>query len=146
MPDKKKIFQRGKGWVKLTVNMAVYPLSTVYSAGYAFLDKAYIYIDKTSSNKLAVWVFPKYKKADLNNLGMDFYNELLNYAHYFTSLKANADTLKILMQKALFSAAPSLLTEAAGKGIDELICSLSNTDINSNSSKKHVPLFAKTRK
>ena len=146
MLDKKQIFKKGKGWVKLTVNPTVYPLSTIYSAGYAFLDKAYIYIDKINSSKLAVWVFPKDKKAKLNNLGMDFYNELLNYAHYFTSLKANADTLKILMQKALFSAAPSLFTEAASKEIDELICSLSNPDRNNNVSKKHVSLFAKTRK
>lgn len=146
MLDRKQILKNGKGWVKLTVDTKVYPLSTVYSAGYAFLDKAYIYIDKVNSNKLAIWIFPKDKKAKLNNLGMDFYNELLNYAHYFTSLKANADTLKILMQKALFSAAPSLITEAASKEIDELICSLSNPDKNSNISKKHVPLFAKIRK
>ena len=146
MPGKKQILIKGKSWVKLTLNPGVYPLSTVYSAGYAFLDKAYIYIDKENSGKLAIWIFPKDKKAKLNNLGMDFYNELLNYAHYFTSLKANADTLKILMQKALFSAAPSLITEAATKEIDELICSLSNSDKDSNLSKKHAPFFTKTRK
>jgi hypothetical protein len=59
---------------------------------------------------------------------MDFYNELLNYAHYFTSLKANAEALKMLMQKALFSAAPSLVTDTATKEIDGLLCSLSNLD------------------
>ncbi|MCK9573116.1 MAG: hypothetical protein M0R20_01765 [Candidatus Omnitrophica bacterium] len=146
MLGRKQILIKGKGWVKLTLNPGIYPLSTIYSAGYTFLDKAYIYIDKESSGKLVIWIFPKDKKAKLNSLGMDFYNELLNYAHYFTSLKANADTLKILMQKALFSAAPSLVTEAATKEIDELICSLSNSDKNSNVSKKHAPLFAKTRK
>ncbi|MDD4182210.1 MAG: hypothetical protein PHT53_00085 [Candidatus Omnitrophica bacterium] len=146
MQVSEKILEKGNGWVKLRVDPKIYPLATVYSASYVFLDRAYVYLDKEKKNKITIWLFSKDKKELLDDLGMQFYNELINYAHYFTSLRANADTLKILMQKALFSAAPSLAEEAATKEVDELICSLSKSDKVSNIPKKHATIPAKTRK
>ena len=116
-----KAITKGKDWVKLSVNPKVYPLSTIYSAGYAFLDRAYIYLDKDTKGKIAVWLFSKSKKGSLNKLGMDFYNELLNYAHYFNRIKANADTIQIIMQRALFSVSPKALAESEDKRVEELI-------------------------
>ena len=117
----KKILCKQDGGIKLAVDLKVYPLSTVYSAGYVFLDRAFVYLDKEKNGKVAVWLFPKDKKEDTERLGMDFYNELLNYAHYFTSLKANAESMKMLLQRALFSAAPSLVQESEEKEIQDLI-------------------------
>jgi len=117
----KKIMERGKHWLKLTLDPKIYTLSTIYSASYIFLDRVYIYLDKNKNGKIIVWFFPKNKKEDLNKIGMDFYNELLNYAHYFSSLKANAEVVKSLIQRALFSAAPSLVQETEEKEIEELI-------------------------
>ncbi len=119
-----KILKKGPGWVKLAINTKVYPLTTVYSAGYIFLDRAYIYIDKEKKDRVTVWLFSKNKKEPFDNLGMEFCNELLNYAHYFTSLEANADAVKVLMQRALFSAAPSIANEAATNEIEQLMGSL----------------------
>ncbi len=119
-----KILKKGPGWVKLVINTKIYPLTTVYSAGYIFLDRAYIYIDKEKKDRITIWLFSKNKKEPLDNLGMEFCNELLNYAHYFTSLKVNADAVKVLMQRALFSAAPSIADEAATNGIEQLVGSL----------------------
>ncbi|MCF7888079.1 MAG: hypothetical protein K9L76_02245 [Candidatus Omnitrophica bacterium] len=113
--------KKGKDWVKLTVNSSVYPLTTIYSAGYIFLDKAYIYLDKETKNKIAVFIYPKKKSQNLDKIAGEFYNELLNYAHYYTSLKANADAVKMLMQRALFSAEPSLAKEAEEEEIADLI-------------------------
>jgi len=109
------------GWIKLSVDSKVYPLGTIYSAGYVFLDRAYIYLDREKDDKIAVWLLPKNKKESQNNLKGDFLNELLNYAHYFNSLKANAEAMKMLMQRALFSAAPSLVQESEEKEIEDLI-------------------------
>ena len=110
-----------KGWIKLSVDSKVYPLATIYSAGYVFLDRAYIYLDREKGDKIAIWLLSKNKKGSQNNLKGDFLNELLNYAHYFNSLKANAEAMKMLMQRALFSAAPSLVQESEEKEIEDLI-------------------------
>ncbi len=116
-----KILEKADGGIKLTIEPSVYPLSTVYAAGYIFLDKAYLYVDKNPQGKIIIWLFPKKKNENLDTLGMDFYNELLNYAHYFSSLKVNAGIVKALMQRALFSTAPSLVNEAGKKEIENLI-------------------------
>lgn len=117
----KKALSIGKDYVKLSVDNTLYPLTTIYAAGYVFLDKACVYLDKDSQDKIAVWLFPKEKKENLRKLGMDFYNELINYAHYFSSLKANNEAIKLLLQRALFSVAPSLVKESEEKEIDDLI-------------------------
>jgi hypothetical protein len=116
-----KNFVKANGWVKLSVATKVYPLQTVYSAGYVFMDKAYIYLDHEGKDKVAVWLKPKSAKMKLDRLAMDFSQELLNYAHYFSSLKANAESVKLLLQRALFSASPALVQEAEEKEIKDLI-------------------------
>lgn len=131
-----KILAKGKDWVKLTVDTKVYSLSTVYSAGYVFLDTAYLYLDKNSKGKLLVWLFPKNKKTNLDKLGMDFCNELLNYAHYNSRLKANAEAVKMLMQRALFSAAPSMVQEAEEEEIKDLIKELEQEETASGEDNK----------
>lgn len=122
------IFKKTKQSIKLTADLDLYPLSTIYSASYVFLDRATIYLDKETDNKVTIWIFPKNKKDNLDGIGKDFCNELINYAHYFDSLKINADIIKLLMQKALFSAAPSLLKEAGKKEIEDLVEELQNKE------------------
>ena len=43
-----------KGFVILTVNPKIYPLETVYSAAYTFLDKAYILLDGDPKKEIIV--------------------------------------------------------------------------------------------
>jgi len=131
---KKGIVEKGKGYVKLSVDTDVYPLATVYSASYLFLDKAYIYLDKEDKSKVAIFIYPKKKAQDLSKITGEFYNELLNYAHYYTSLKANADAVKMLMQRALFSAEPSLAKEAEEQEIADLIKELEQEEESSQKS------------
>ena len=116
-----KNFIKTDGWIKVPVKTRVYSLPTIYSAGYVFMDKAYIYLDSEGADHVAVWLRPKGKGANLDTLAAEFCQELLNYAHYFTSLKANAESVKILLQRALFSAAPSLVQESEEKEIQDLI-------------------------
>lgn len=124
MTTSKEIFEKGKDWVKLTVDSEVYSLSSIYAAGYVFLDKAYLYLDKDSKGAINVWLFQKNKNEDLDTLGKMFCNELLNYAHYFSNLKVNGEVVKMLMQRALFSAAPSLADDVRKKEIENLIGAL----------------------
>jgi His-Xaa-Ser system protein HxsD len=116
-----RIIIRSKNWIKLIVDPNIYSFADIYAAGYVFLDRAYIYLDRNNKGKIVIWLFPKKKKENLNKLGMEFYNELLNYAHYFNILKVNAEVIKTMLQRALFSAAPSLVQEAEEREIEELI-------------------------
>ncbi|MBF0485609.1 MAG: hypothetical protein HQL16_03740 [Candidatus Omnitrophica bacterium] len=117
------------GWGKLSVKTKIYPLQTIYSAGYVFMDKAYIYLDEGGKDSVAVWLLPKAKGVKVEQLALEFSQELLNYAHYFSSLKANAESVKILLQRALFSASPSLVQEAEEKEIKDLIAELEQEEV-----------------
>lgn len=118
MKPQSKLPIKVNGWAKIILGNSTYSLPTIYSAAYVFLDRAYVYLDKESKEEITVWLYPKNKKDNLNRLGLDFYNELINYGHYFNTLKDNAEAIKALMQRALFSAAPSLLKDVAAKEVE----------------------------
>ena len=122
MKEKIKLGSISKeNFVKITVNPKVYSLQTIYAAGYVFLDRSYILLDQDEKKNIEVYLFPQKKRQDLKRLGFEFCNELLNYSHYFSRAKANAETVKTIMQRALFSASPSLAEEAEEKEIQDLI-------------------------
>jgi hypothetical protein len=108
-------------WIKIPVNLKVYPLQSIHSAGYAFMDRAHVRLEEEKKDVVGVWLKPKKEAQDLQKLGLEFSDELLNYAHYFSSVKANAENMKVLLQRALFSASPSFVKEAEDKEIENLI-------------------------
>ncbi len=114
-------FEKLEDWVKVPVDLKVYPLQSVHSSGYAFMDRAHVRIEEEKKDLVAVWLKPKNDAQDLQKLALEFSDELLNYAHYFSSLKVNAENMKILLQRALFSASPSIVKEAEDKEIENLI-------------------------
>jgi hypothetical protein len=114
-------FETADGWIKVPVNLKVYPLQSVHSSGYAFMDRAHVRLEEEKKDLVAVWLKPKNEKQDPQKLALEFSDELLNYAHYFSSLKINAENMKILLQRALFSASPSIVKEAEDKEIENLI-------------------------
>ncbi|MFA5038974.1 MAG: hypothetical protein WC732_04775 [Candidatus Omnitrophota bacterium] len=120
---------------EIALNSKIYSKETVFAAGYVFLDKSYVLLDQ-AGERLLVYLYPQKPGADLKKLAMEFTNELLNYAHYFTRLKANADAVKSLMQRALFSSAPALVQEAEEKEIEDLIKELEEEEKNVSTAKK----------
>lgn len=114
-------FEKKEGWIKVPVDLKVYPLQSVHSSGYVFMDRAHVKLEEEKKDLVAVWLKPKKEAQDLEKLALEFSDELLNYAHYFSSLKTNADNMKTLMQRALFSASPSIVKEAEEKEIENLI-------------------------
>lgn len=120
---------------EITVSAKIYSKETIFAAGYVFLDRAYILLNQTA-DKFLVYLYPQKEATDLKKLGMEFHNELLNYAHYFTRVKANADAIKSLMQRALFSTAPSMVQEAEEKEIEDLIKELEEEEKNASVAKK----------
>lgn len=123
-----KFIKKNKKSVLLKIDQEIYSLTTIYATAYVFLDQAYIYLDKDSQGKINVWLYPKKVKEDLNILGMEFYNELINYAHFFSNLKVNAGIIKTLMQRALFSASPALVKDVSTEEIENLMNDLEEKD------------------
>ena len=120
-------FLMADGWVKVPVNTTVYPLQAIHSAGYVFMDRAHVRLDEDGKSQVAVWLKPKGKET-LESLALSFSDELLNYAHYFSSLKANGDTMKLLLQRALFSASPVAVKESEDREIEDLIKELESEE------------------
>ena len=132
-------FEKQDDWIKVPVDLKVYPLQSVHSSGYAFMDRAHVRLEEEKKDLVAVWLKPKNDKQDLQKLALEFSDELLNYAHYFSSLKINAENMKILLQRALFSASPSIVKEAEDKEIENLIKELEAEEKQGTPKAKAVP-------
>ncbi len=132
----KKKFKIVDDWIQVPVHLKVYSLQSIHSAGYAFMDRAHVRLEEEKNDTVAVWLKPKKEAQNLEKLALEFSDELLNYAHYFSSLKVNAENMKLLLQRALFSASPSIVKEAEDKEIEDLIKQL-------EAEEKQGPLKAK---
>ena len=76
--EKKDVMEIQGDSVVLSINPKLYALETVYSAAYVFLDRAYILLDGDPEKEILVKLKPK-QKEDLDKLGGEFFNELINY-------------------------------------------------------------------
>ncbi|MDP2653404.1 MAG: hypothetical protein Q8Q08_05165 [Candidatus Omnitrophota bacterium] len=132
-------FEKEDGWIKVPVDLKVYPLQSIHSASYVFMDRANVRLEEEKKDLVAAWLKPKKDKQDLEKLALDFSDELLNYAHYFSSLKTNADNMKMLLQRALFSASPVIVKEAEDKEIENLIKELEAEEKKGTPKAKTVP-------
>lgn len=86
----------------ISINPRVYPLDVIYSAAYVFLDKAYVLIDGEPNEEIIIELKPK-EKYDLEKLGREFNNELLNYAMYKTQAEKNRRIREFIIQRALLT-------------------------------------------
>jgi hypothetical protein len=135
----KSKFEKVDDWIKVPVSLKVYPLQSIHSSGYAFMDRAHVRLEEEKKDMVAVWLKPKNQAQDLQKLALEFSDELLNYAHYFSSVKTNAENMKVLLQRALFSASPSLVKEAEDKEIENLIKELEAEEKQSSPKAKAIP-------
>lgn len=115
-----------EGWKTIKINKDLYSLQAIYNAAYTFLGKAYIVIDEDEKYYI---VYVKSKgEASLDNIELEFGNQLINYERYFASLKENNEVAKLIIQRALFSSSPRFIQEAEEKEIEELIKELEAED------------------
>jgi His-Xaa-Ser system protein HxsD len=95
------------GYLIASVNPKIYPLEVIYSAAYVFLDRAYLLIDGDPEGEIFVQVKPKNKNEDLEKLGNEFNNELLNYSVYVVQAVRNQPLRKAIIERALMTNTPS---------------------------------------
>lgn len=106
-------------FVLVSVNPKIFPLEVVYSAAYSLMDKAYSIIDGDPEEEIFVELKPKDGKMDLEKLGRDFNNELLNYAVYMVQTARNRTVRDALIQRAfLTNSEPSAPVSKSEKATD----------------------------
>jgi len=96
--------------VIVKINPKIYPMDVVYSAAYIFLDKAYVLIDGDPKKEIIVELKPK-KKENIETLGNEFNNELLNYANYKKFSEKNKDIRTMIVQRAIITGDPAVVDQ-----------------------------------
>ncbi|MFH0831374.1 MAG: hypothetical protein V1886_00695 [archaeon] len=112
--------------VIIKINPQIYSMQVIYAAAYSMLDRAYIILDGNPKKEIIVQIFRKNGK-DAEKIKQEFYDELINYGNYYASLKREKDIVKMILERALFSANPSIAEEAEEKEIEELLRDLDET-------------------
>ena len=104
----------------LKVNPQLYSKEIIHSAVYVFLNDAYFLLEGDPEKEITVKIIEKAGK-DPEEVKHELMNELINYASYFAKLKENKEVIKMILEKAMFSASPSLVEEAEEREIQELL-------------------------
>ncbi len=84
----------------VSVNPKIYSLDVVYYAAYVFMDRAYIVLGGDPENEIRVELRP-FNSGDLETLGGEFNNELLNYAVYMKQSAKNQKLREAILQRVL---------------------------------------------
>lgn len=90
----------------VSVDQKLYPLEAVYGAAYAFLDKAYIYLEQGPKSKIQVTLKGKERmtRKQLEAMKGEFSNELLNSSLRDRISKSNKKIREYIVARALASA------------------------------------------
>lgn len=99
-------------WAILRINPKIYPVEVIYSAAYVFLDKAYILLDGDPKSEIIIRIKPKNKEKDKELLGLEFFNELINYADYRQRSEETKNIREALLQRALLTNDQSSLMDS----------------------------------
>ena len=93
--------------IKITLNSSLYNLEAILNACYAFIDRAYVFLDTDSSEK-KILVFLKGKQKfsfkKIEQLKGDFINELLHCSLRYRINKNNKKIREYIIGRALYSA------------------------------------------
>lgn len=113
--------------VVLNVNPKLYALETVYSAAYVFLDRAYILLDGDPDKEIIIRLKPR-EKEDLEKLGGEFFNELINYSDYKNRAEQTQKIREMLLQRAMITNDPSITIENDDE-FEDILKELDDDDI-----------------
>ena len=114
----------GDDSVILNINAKLYALETVYSAAYVFLERAYVLLDGDAEKEIQVILKPKLKlkeNEDLEKLGGEFFNELINYSDYKARAKETKNIREMLLQRAMITNDPSILQDYDDNEFKEIL-------------------------
>ena len=119
--------QTMKRVVELQVNPQLYSKEIIYAATYVFLNDAYFMLEGDPEQQITIKIIEKAGK-DPEEVKHELMNEMINYASYFTKLRENKDVMKMILEKAMFSASPALVEQAEEQEIQELLKELDDEE------------------
>jgi len=94
-----------ENYVLVSIDSKIYPLDVIYTAAYVFLEKAYLILDGDPKKEVLVKLIAKRKasREELDILGKEFLNELINYGFHKKQSEQNKQTKQIILQRALLT-------------------------------------------
>jgi His-Xaa-Ser system protein HxsD len=100
--------------MKFRLDSKIYPTEAILNACYAFIDRAYIFLDSNSKAEDIIVSFKGKGRPSGKHLDMlrgEFMNELLHCALRCRISKENKKIREYIIGRALYSASPSLKEE-----------------------------------
>lgn len=92
-----------EGCVLVSVNPKIYPVDVVLSSAYIFTDKCYVLVDGDPDEEVIVELRPKDKKENIEKIGRNFNNELINYANYAVQAIKNERLREAILNRVLLT-------------------------------------------
>jgi His-Xaa-Ser system protein HxsD len=92
-----------EGYVLVSVNPKIYPVDVVLSSAYIFTDNCYVLVDGDPNEEIIVELRPKDKKEDIEIIGRNFNNELINYANYAVQAIKNERLREAILNRVLLT-------------------------------------------
>jgi len=95
-----------KNEVKWSIGTGTYPMDAVYGTSYVFLDRCYVYLDKSADKRIVIVLRGKeaMDAETLERLAGDFSNELLHQVLRTRIAKRTGKVREMIIGRALFSA------------------------------------------
>ena len=96
--------------VDLTVDTALYPMDAILGTAYVFVDRCYVFLDRTAEGGVRVSLSAKAGTTDgeMRAAAGDFQNELLAQALRLRIAERHEKVRETIVARALFGAAPRL--------------------------------------
>ncbi len=95
-----------KNEIKWDIGTSTYPMDAVYGASYVFLDRCYVYLDKTADRRIVIVLRGKepLDRGELERLAGDFSSELLHQVLRTRIAKRTGKVREMIIGRALWSA------------------------------------------
>ena len=92
--------------VSWDVGTSTYPMDAVYGASYVFLDRCYVYLDKTADKRIRIVLRGREKldREALDALAGEFSNELLHQVLRVRLAKRTGKVREMIIGRAIYSA------------------------------------------
>ena len=90
-----------EGYAKITFDLSLYDIESIYSAVYSLLDKSYFFFEGDSS-AITVTVIPK-ADGDVKRHVLDLNNSVINYSFYKIKSAENKSIKELILAKSLFN-------------------------------------------
>ncbi len=105
-------------YVLVSVNPKLYSLEVVYSAAYSMIDRVYVILGGDPEQEILAELRPK-KGKNLEEIGREFNNELINYAVYIMQSERNKKEKETLIKRALLTNVQT--PEVSSENVDDII-------------------------